>query len=159
MAAAALHALDRGADIGPRLAGAVGERAARTVGRMLATGLNCPPTTSTGRWFDAAAGALGLSVRQAHEAEAAIALENAAKRWIGLHGEPPFDRPEQAVAAACSICVHCSPACSTGRPAKTGPVRRRRGSTPRWPTHWRTGRPKPQPTRRPTPSASVAAVS
>lgn len=96
MAAAALLALDRGADIGPRLAGVVGERAARTVGRMLATGLNCPPTTSTGRWFDAAAGALGLSVRQAHEAEAAIALENAAKRWIGLHGEPPFDRPEQA---------------------------------------------------------------
>lgn len=91
MAAAVLRVLGRGDEIEPRFAPAVGQAAARTVARMLDTGLNSPPTTSTGRWFDAAAGALGLSVRQSHEAEAAIALETAAKRWCAQHGEPSLD--------------------------------------------------------------------
>ena len=91
MAAAALQTLGRGADIEARYTAAVGAQAARTVARMLDTGLNSPPTTSTGRWFDAAAGALGLSVRQSHEAEAAIELESAAQRWFAEHGEPTPD--------------------------------------------------------------------
>lgn len=91
MAAAAMQTLGRGADIEARYSAAVGAQAARTVTRMLDSGLNSPPTTSTGRWFDAAAGALGLSVRQSHEAEAAIALESAAKRWFAAHGEPTLD--------------------------------------------------------------------
>ena len=91
MAAAAMQTLGRGADIEARYGAAVGAQAARTVTRMLDSGLNSPPTTSTGRWFDAAAGALGLSVRQSHEAEAAIALESAAKRWFAMHGEPTLD--------------------------------------------------------------------
>lgn len=91
MAAAALHTLGRGPDIEARYTPAVGAQAARTVARMLDTGLNSPPTTSTGRWFDAAAGALGVSVRQSHEAEAAIALEAAAQRWFAVHGEPTLD--------------------------------------------------------------------
>lgn len=75
LAAAALHALGRGDEIEARLSPVVGEAAARGVFGLLKRGLNCPATSSAGRWFDAAAGALGISVRQAHEAEAAIALE------------------------------------------------------------------------------------
>ena len=82
MAASALHALGRGAEVVPRFAPVVGEATARGVQQMLDRGLNCPSTSSAGRWFDAAAAALGLSVRQTDEAQAAIALENAASRWL-----------------------------------------------------------------------------
>ncbi|MBB1077897.1 carbamoyltransferase HypF [Rhodoferax sp. 4810] len=82
MAAALLHHCNKADDIVPRLSPAVGETAARTIQTMLQRGLNCPPTTAAGRWFDAVAGLLGLSVRQEFEAQAAIALEQAAARHL-----------------------------------------------------------------------------
>ncbi len=85
MAAAALHACDLAEQIVPRFGPVVGELAARTVHTMLQRSLNCPQTSAAGRWFDAAAGLLGLSVRQQMEAQAAIALEQAAAQYLQDH--------------------------------------------------------------------------
>lgn len=88
MAAAVLHALDRNDEIAGRFGTQVGATAAQTVQTMLTRGLNCPPATGAGRWFDAAAGALGISVRQAFEAEAAMALEKLAAGYLATQDVP-----------------------------------------------------------------------
>ena len=90
MAAAALHALGRSDEIEARFAASAGAGTARGLRQVLQRAINCPPTSSSGRWFDAAAAALGLSVRQSHEAEAAIALERAAARSLAA-GRVPRD--------------------------------------------------------------------
>ncbi|MGM9427417.1 Kae1-like domain-containing protein [Hydrogenophaga sp. MI9] len=85
MAASALHALGQGDQIVSRFGPAVGEAVAVGVRQMLDKNLNCPATSSAGRWFDAAAGALGLCLHQRDEAQAAIALEQAATRAWTRH--------------------------------------------------------------------------
>jgi hydrogenase maturation protein HypF len=51
---------------------------ARTIGAMLARGVNAPTTTSAGRLFDGIAALAGLQQRAGYEGEAAMALEFAA---------------------------------------------------------------------------------
>ena len=75
MAAAALHRLGRGGEIAGRFPG---QPAAGRLGQVLDLGLNCPPTTSLGRWFDAAAGLLGAREVMAYEGQAAMLLEGLA---------------------------------------------------------------------------------
>lgn len=91
LAAAALHLLGRDDEILRRLGPLVGEQSSNTVAQMLARNLNCPPSSGAGRWFDAAAGILGISVRQQFEAEAAIALERLAAEYLATHAEPAID--------------------------------------------------------------------
>ncbi len=85
MAAAVLHELGRNSEIPARFAD---QPAAATVAAMLRRGLNCPRTSSMGRAFDAATGLLGLCHKMEFEAQAAIALEQAATRYIAAHGMP-----------------------------------------------------------------------
>lgn len=82
MAAAALHRLNRHDEIVQRFSG---QPAASTVAAMLARNFNCPSTSSMGRLFDAAAGLLGISLIQAHEAQAAMQLQQLAEQ----HGIVP----------------------------------------------------------------------
>ncbi|MBK1682023.1 carbamoyltransferase HypF [Rhodoferax fermentans] len=91
MAAALLHHGGMAEHIVPRLSPAVGDAAAHTIHTMLQRGLNCPQSTAAGRWFDAVAGLLGLSVRQEFEAQAAIALEQAATRHLQKFGAAPIN--------------------------------------------------------------------
>lgn len=85
MAAAALHEAGRNNAITQRFAS---HPAAATVALMLQRDFNCPRTSSMGRVFDAAAGLLGLCQIMSFDAQAAIALEQAATRYIDLNGWP-----------------------------------------------------------------------
>jgi len=76
MAAAVLHALGRGEEIVARLQ----HPAAATVTQMLKREFNSPPTSSAGRWFDAAAGLLGVRELCSFEGQAAMLLEGCAER-------------------------------------------------------------------------------
>ena len=75
MAAAALHALHRDAEIVTRFAA---HPAAATLSRILAQDLNSPPTSSMGRAFDAVAGLLAVRAVASFEGQAAMLLEGLA---------------------------------------------------------------------------------
>jgi hydrogenase maturation protein HypF len=71
VAASLLHAMGREALIEKRFPRA----AAGIVTEMLAKRVNCPPTSSAGRWFDGAAALLGVREVNAFEGQAAMQLE------------------------------------------------------------------------------------
>ena len=75
MASAVLYLLGRGEEIAARF---VVQAASAHLAKVLARPHLCAQTSSLGRWFDAAAGMLGLCDVMHAEAEAAIALEAAA---------------------------------------------------------------------------------
>ncbi len=85
MGAAALALAGRFDEIERRYAD---EPAAATVAQMLARGFNAPQTSSMGRWFDAAAGLLGVQRRMAFEGQAAMLLEGAAERHGTVAADP-----------------------------------------------------------------------
>jgi hydrogenase maturation protein HypF len=85
MAASVLWQQGRVDQIVPRLGPVADAATARGIAGLLVRQLNCPPTTAAGRWFDAAAAALGIHTGVQAEAEAAIAVERAAAQWLADH--------------------------------------------------------------------------
>ncbi len=88
MAAAVLHALGRGDEIATRFPRA----GAAIVREMLDKGANSPVTTSAGRWFDAAAGLLGVREVAAFEGQAAMQLEALAAEMGPVEANPALWR-------------------------------------------------------------------
>jgi hydrogenase maturation protein HypF len=89
MAAAALTLAGRGDTVATRFAD---EPAAAMVATLLERGLHSPPTSSLGRWFDAAAGLLGVQRRMAFEGQAAMLLEGLAERHGAVCADPTLTK-------------------------------------------------------------------
>jgi hydrogenase maturation protein HypF len=76
------HSLDAGIDPS-RIAERIGAGTMRTVERMIERHVNCPPTSSVGRLFDAVASIAGLRDRVSFEGQAAMQLE-----WLAAEAGP-----------------------------------------------------------------------
>jgi hydrogenase maturation protein HypF len=97
MAAAALFQMGRGDEIARRFPH---QPAAQKLHQLLERGLNTPTTTSLGRWFDAAAGLLGVREVMAYEGQAAMLLEGLAESFgavATLSGKPGRAGAEKAI--------------------------------------------------------------
>ncbi|WP_374319317.1 carbamoyltransferase HypF [Aquabacterium sp.] len=78
IAISALHAAGLHDEVDAWAARHAPARDARALYRLLDKGLNCPRTSSLGRWFDAAAGLLGVRDANLYEGQAAMELESLA---------------------------------------------------------------------------------
>jgi len=78
MAAAVMHRLGRGEEIAQRFPT---QPAAKQLHQLLLKNINCPLSSSLGRWFDAAAGVLGVRQNMAFEGQAAMLLEGMAAAY------------------------------------------------------------------------------
>ncbi len=85
MAVSALHAAGLSERVPAWLARRYPQRDAKPLLAMLDKNLRCPPTSSLGRLFDAAAGLLGLRAESFYEGQAAMELEGLA----AAHGSVP----------------------------------------------------------------------
>jgi hydrogenase maturation protein HypF len=81
MGLAALHVAGMSYRIGGWLKQHYPEREGAPLITMLDRNLRCPPTSSLGRWFDAAAGLLGVREMAHYEGQAAMELEGLAAAY------------------------------------------------------------------------------
>ncbi|MDZ4317191.1 MAG: carbamoyltransferase HypF [Azonexus sp.] len=98
MAASALHACGRSAEIPAFLVKRFPGRDGKLLTTMLERGLNCPPTSSLGRLFDAASGLLGLRAEARYEGQAAMELECIAAAHGVVEAMPDGMRLNQGIA-------------------------------------------------------------